>query len=467
MIERTITWGPTYQEMLDPATLPPEARQEAVRARGNDLAPAGLFGISWSDVHSGRVRVLRLPPELTGVEANILVLVGRDFPSGSLKVGPAYAAVMEAELDGRIRPGEATLVAPTSGNFGIGMAYIARLKGYRALVLMPRGRSAERYERVGAYGAELELVDCEGGNLLPVLELLRQRYEGQPGYLPLNQFAMMANYRFHRFVTGRSALDAAAGFGDGRVAAFVAAPGSAGTLAAGDEIKARFPDAAVVAVEPVECATLAGRGCGSHPVEGIADGLVNLIHNVLNTDYVALVQGDDCLRGLRVVQEGPGVLTRILGVPEAAAHSLVGLFGPSSIANILGAIRTAAALGIAAGQNIVTVAPDGFDRYPSTIAALEESHPGLVDQAVLRQWAAQVFRNAAAGPLYDLRTAQEKQRLFLQKETVWPRLGYGQEILEAMKSPSYWEGEAARVADYDRRLREAREQDHREDAKTV
>ena len=455
MVDRGIVWGPTYQEMLDPSRLAPELRQEAARAQGNELAPAGLFSISWSDVGSGRVRVLRLPPELTGVEANILVLVGRDFPSGSLKVGPAYAAVMEAELDGRVRPGEATLVAPTSGNFGIGVAYVARLKGYRARVLMPEGRSEERYERLRAYGAELELVRCDGGNLVPVLEMLRQRYEAQPGYLVLNQFAMMANYRFHRFVTGRSALDAAAGFGDGRVAAFVSAPGSAGTLAAGDEIKGRFPDAAVVAVEPAECPTLAGGGCGSHPVEGIADGLVNLIHNVLNTDYVAQVEGEECLRGLRVVQEGPAVLTRILGVPEPAAESLVGLFGPSSIANILGAIRTAVVLDIGAGQNIVTVAPDGFDRYPSVMAALE-TRPGAVDQAVLRQWAAQVFRDAGSGPLRDLRTAQEKERLFREKEAVWTRLGCSREVLEAMKSPSFWEAEAARVADYDRRLREAR-----------
>lgn len=466
MVERAFVWGPTYQEMLDPSNLPAEVRQEAVRALSNDLAPAALYGISWSDVRSGRVRVLRLPPELTGVEANILVLVGKDFPSGSLKVGPAYAAVMEAELDGRIRPGEATLVAPSTGNFGIGVAYVARLKGYRALVLMPRGRSAERYERVSAYGAELELVDCPEGNVLPVLELLRQRCEGERGYLPLDQFAMMANYRFHRYVTGRSALEAAAGFGDGRVDAFVAAPGSSGTLAAGDEIKARFPGAAVVAVEPAECATLAGKGCGRHPVEGIADGLVNLIHNVLSTDYVVPVQGEECLRGLRVLQEGPAVLTRILGVPEAAAQSLVGLFGPSGIANILGAVRTAESLGIPAGHNIVTVAPDGFDRYPSVMDSLE-AHPGLVDQAVLRQWAAQVFRGAAAGPLVDLRPAQEKERLFRQKEAVWSRLGYGPEVLEAMKSPSFWEAQAARVADYDRCLREAREQDHREDAKTV
>jgi len=452
---REFVWGPTYREMLDPSALPSATRQEARRARGNDLAPAGLFNIAWSD-ELGRVRVLRLPPELTGVAANILVLVGKYFPSGSLKVGPAYAAVMEAELDGTIRPGEATLVAPTSGNFGIGVAWVARLKGYRARVLISTGRSEERYERIAACGGDVEVIPGGEGGIGPILQKMRERYEGRPGHLVLDQFALMANYRFHRFVTGRNILEAAAGFGDGRVAAFVSAPGTAGTLAAGDEIKARFPDAAVVAVEPVECPTLVGGACGPHPVEGIADGLVNLIHNVLNTDYAIQVYGEQCLRGLRVVQQGPELLSHTLGVPEAAAQGLVDLFGPSGICNILGAMGAARALGIGADHNVVTVAPDGFDRYPSALAAFE-ARSGTIDRQILRHWAVEVFRGASSRGLHDLRTPEEKERLFQQKEATWTRLGYSREYLEDLQSPSFWEREAAQVADYDGRLREARE----------
>ncbi len=455
MADRSIVWGPTYQEMLDPSTL-----LEGLRARASELGAGDLFRIGWCEERNGRVRVLKLPPELTGVEANILVLVGKYMPSGSVKVGPAYAMVMEAELDGKARPGETTLVAPTSGNFGIGVACVARLKGYRALVLMPEGRSEERYERIRAYGAELEQIACGEGGISPVLQWVRERYAGRAGHLVLDQFALLANYRFHRLVTGRSVLDAAAGFGDGRVAAFVSAPGSAGTLAAGDEIKARFPDAVVVAVEPEECATLAGGGECNHHIEGIADGVVNLIHNVANTDYVALVHDEDCLRGLRVIQEGPAVLTRILGVPEGAAQSLVDLFGPSSICNILGAVRTARALGIGAGRNIVTVAPDGFDRYPSTMADLE-ARSGIVDQAILRHWAASVFRGANGRYLRDLRGAEEKERLFRQKEQAWTAMGYDPAYLEAMKTASFWEREYAQVGEYDRRLREARDAEPR------
>ena len=451
MPEHKIVWGPSYQEMLDPTLLGPATRQEALRALGGDeMSPANLFNITWRD-ERGRVRVIRVPPELSGVEANILVLIGKYFPSGSHKVGPAYATLMEAEVDGQITPGTVTIVGPSTGNFGIGTAYIARLKGYRALVVMPDDMSDERYERIRHYGAELDLTPGTESDVILTLERTHQRYVPDPAYKVLAQFELLPNYRFHRYVTGRSAIEAAAGFGDGRIAAFVSAPGSAGTLAAGDEIKARFDDCVVVAVEPEECATLYRGGQGSHRIEGIGDKMVPLIHNVLNTDYVMLVHDDDCVQGLRVIQEGPAVLSRALGVPESAAESLVGLFGISTICNILGAIKTAKALRIPAGRNIVTIATDGFDRYPSVMADLE-ARRGPVDQGVLRLWANQVFRGVDTRDVLDVRPAAEKERLWRMKEETWLRFGYPAEYLEAMKSPSFWQEEYAKIADYDRRL---------------
>ncbi len=448
-------WGPTYQEMLDPSLLPQATQQEALWAGpGAEPSAASLYNITWRD-ERGRVRVIKLPQELTGVEANILVLAGKYFPSGSHKVGPAYAALMEAELDGQVSPGQATLVGASTGNFGIGVAYVARLKGYQALIVMPEGTSEERCERVRRYGAEVELVPGAEGDLAPVLEQTRLRYRHNPAYRILSQFELLANYRFHRHVTGRSAIEAAAGFGDARVAAFVAAPGSAGTLAAGDEVKARFDDAVLVAVEPRECPYLFCGGHGSHRIEGIGDGVVALIHNVLNTDFVTVVPEEDCLYGLRAIQEGPGVLTRVLGVPEPAALSLVDLFGPSSVCNILGAIKVAKALRIPAGRNVVTVATDGVDRYQPLLAGLQGS-AGIVDQTAIRLWAGRIFGSAEPHGLLDLRPPAEKERLLRQKQELWTRFGYDPAYLQAMQSASFWEEEYARVADYDGRLRQAR-----------
>ncbi|MCL6430552.1 MAG: pyridoxal-phosphate dependent enzyme [Anaerolineae bacterium] len=449
-----IVWGPTYSEMLDPSLVPPTLLQGRPNGREREPSGADLFGINWRD-EQGRVRVVRLPTELTGVEANILVLIGKHFPSGSHKIGPAYAALMEAELEEQLRPGSVTLVAPSTGNFAIGAAYVARAKGYEAVVVMPEGLTDERYERVRRYGARIDLMPNGEGDLRELLRRTHDRYAGDPGYRVLAQFEAMANYRFHRFVTGGSILEAAAGFGDARVAAFVAAPGSAGTLAAGDEIKAHFDDALVVAVEPRECPFLACSRRGKHRIEGIGDGIVSLIHNVLNTDYAVLVAEEDCLWGLRVIQEGAQVLTRALGVPEGAAESLVDLFGLSGVCNILGAIRVARSLNIPSGRNIVTVATDGFDRYPSAMAGLERES-GHIDQAILRLRARLVFSGGEGTGLCDLRGAGEKERLHREKEALWSGLGYPDSYLRAMRSPSFWEEEYARVAEYDRLLRVAR-----------
>lgn len=455
MSDASFVWGPTYREMLDPTLLPPAIQQEARRAsQSNELSPANLFNISWCD-DCGRIRVIKLPQELTGVEANILVLIGKYFPSGSHKVGPAYSAIMEAEIDEQVTPGQVTLVSPSSGNFGIGAAYVARLKGYRALAVMPESASTERVERIRQYGAELELLPGGESDLPGILQQTYARYDGNPAYRVLRQFEMMANYRFHRYVTGRSALEASAGFGDGRVAAFVSAVGSGGTIGAGDEIKNRFPDAAVVAIEPMESPTLFSGGGGSHRVEGIGDQLVMLVHNVLNTDYVMLIHDEDCLQGLRAIQEGPEVLTRILGVPEGTASSLVGLLGVSSICNILGAIKAAKSLRIPAGRNIVTIATDGFDRYPSVMAGLQ-GPAGGPDLATLRMWAGRIFQGVSMQDVLDTHLPAEKERLFRQKEAAWSRFGYSTEQLQAMRSQTFWDEEYAKITNYDRRLQQMR-----------
>ena len=245
-----------------------------------------------------------LPKELTGVEANIVVMVGRHFPSGSHKVGPAYSTLMEGELAGEIEPGVHTVIGPSTGNFGIGTAYVSRLKGYAAVVIMPEGMSRERYQRIQQYGGALDLTPGSESDVILVLERT-EHYKKDPKNKILAQFELLPNYRFHRYVTGRSAIEAAQGHGNGRVAAFVSAPGSAGTLAAGDEIKAHFPDSVICALEPKECSTLFNNGRGTHRIEGIGDKMVTLIHNVLTTDYVMVIHDDDCVVGLDLIERMP------------------------------------------------------------------------------------------------------------------------------------------------------------------
>ncbi|HLJ44701.1 MAG TPA: pyridoxal-phosphate dependent enzyme [Bryobacteraceae bacterium] len=402
--------GPTYQEMLYPN----------LRAVTDEFDPNNLFNITWRGPDN-RIRHVLLSKELTGVEANIIVLTGRHFPSGSHKVGPAYTTLMEGELAGEIEPGVHTIIGPSTGNFGIGVAYISRLMGYSSIVVMPEGMSRERYERIRRYGAELDLTPGSESDVILTLERT-EHYKKDPRYKILAQFELLPNYRFHRYVTGRSALEAARDYGNGRVAAFVSAPGSAGTLAAGDEIKAEFSDSIVCALEPKECSTLFNNGRGTHRIEGIGDKMVTLIHNVLTTDYVAMIHDIDCIAGLAWV--------------EANCAPLKGLFGISGICNILGSIRMARHLGLGPDDNIVTIATDGFDRYPSVLADFDAS-------------AASFERDGAAEDILDVRPCEQKERLFAYKEEVWTKFGYSHEYLESLKSQSFWDNEYAKIEGVD------------------
>jgi len=442
-----LTPGPTYDEMRHPAALPPELRRRALAAaRSNELDPLNLFNITWRN-REDRVRHVVLPRELTGVVANIVVLLARDFPSGSHKVGPAYATLMEGQLAGEIRPGENTIIGPSTGNFGIGTAYIAHLMGYRCVVIMPDGMSAERYERIRRYGGELDLTPGTESDVILVLERT-EHFKKDAKNKVLAQFELLPNYRFHRYVTGEAALAAARGVGDGRVAAFVSAPGSAGTIAAGDEIKAQFADCTVVAVEPHECSTLTDNGRGQHRIEGIGDKMVTLIHNVLTTDWVARVHDDDCVAGLKVLEHGRPVVERELKLAPGALNSLGGWFGISSVCNILGAIKTAKMLQLGRDQNVVTVATDGYDRYPSVMQDLERRR-GPVGDAKIAEWYERIFRGATTDGMLDVRSGVQKERLFRQKREVWTRFGYSDAYLEKMKSQAFWDDEYAKIADID------------------
>jgi len=426
--------GPTYHEMLHPETLPQAIRARAAAARGNELDPANLFNITWRD-SAGNIRYVELPKALTGVDANILVLAGRWFPSGSHKVGPAYSTLVEGELAGEIEPGVSTIIGPSTGNFGIGTAYVSRLKGYSAVVIMPEQMSAERYQRIRQYGGQLDLTPGSESDVILVLERTEQ-YKKDAKNKILAQFELLPNYRFHRYVTGRSALEAAARHGNGRVAAFVAAPGSAGTLAAGDEIKARFPESVVCALEPKECSTLFNAGRGTHRIEGIGDKMVTLIHNVLTTDYVALIHDEDCVVGLDLLERRRPGVERLLGLQERALDTLGGLFGVSGICNIIGAIRMARFLHLGPDDNVITVATDGYDRYPSVLDNLaQRKGPATADHFEA------MFRALDPAEILDVRPREQKERLFDAKEEVWRDFGYSHAYLESMKSQSFWDSE--------------------------
>lgn len=448
-----IPFGPTYDEMLNPELVESEVRSRAMVALSEDeLDPINLFNITWKN-EVNEVRKVVLPPALTGIDANVVVLLGCGFPSGSHKVGPAYSTLIEGLVDGEIVPGKHTILGPSTGNFGIGTAYVSRLLGFRAIVIMPDNMSRERYERIRKYGGELELTPGSESDVILTLERTHAMMKN-PEYKALAQFELFPNYRFHRHVTGNSAIEAVRGVGNGRIAGFTSAPGSAGTIAAGDQIKAAFPEAKVAALEPYECSTLANGGRGQHRIEGIGDKMCTLIHNVLTTDFVILIRDEETIQGLKIFQDGVESLVK-LGVDRDFALGLRDCFGPSGICNVLGAIKLAKFLRLGPGDNVVTVATDGFDRYRSVLDDLDrrylETGPFVLDR-----WATDIFLRANDDLVFDFRRAAAKERLFAQKENDWLRFGYTRAFLDSMRDQAFWDEEYAKVRQYDERIKALR-----------
>lgn len=449
-----IPFGPNYDEMLDPGLLDKDVRAKALTAlKQDELHPINLFNITWKDA-TNKVRKVVLPPALTGIDANVVVMLGCGFPSGSHKVGPAYSTLIEGMVDGEIIPGEHTILGPSTGNFGIGTAYVSKLLGFRAIIIMPDSMSKERYERIKKYGGELELTPGSESDVILTLEKTRELMKN-PKNKALAQFELFPNYRFHRHVTGNSAIEAVKGVGNGRIAGFTSAPGSAGTLAAGDQIKVVYPEAKVAALEPYECSTLANGGRGQHRIEGIGDKMCTLIHNLLNTDFVILIKDEETVQGVKIFRDGVESLVK-MGVDRNFALSLRDAFGPSGICNVLGAIKLAKFLRLGPGDNVVTVATDGFDRYNSVLDEMDGRYLEMAP-VVLDRWAHDIFLGATEEHVFDFRKPSVKEQLFMQKENDWVKFGYSKEFLDSMRSQDFWDAQYAKVPHYNQKISASRE----------
>jgi cysteine synthase A len=444
-----VIYGPTFAEMKDPSLLPAPRRDEARAARARPLDPLNLWNLSWKA--NGAVPFTVLPEALTGVRAPIVVLSGRDFPTGSHKVGPAYSVLVEKQLDGACAPGEQTLVFPSTGNFGIGGAWVGPRMGYRSLVVLPEEMSAERFERIRSYGAEvIATPGCES-NVKEIYDKVR-KLRKEPQNRILNQFEEFGNYRFHFHCTGDAAEAAVASLGlDAK--AFVSAMGSAGTIAAGEHLRQRHADLRIVAVEPMQCPTLHSVGFGGHRIEGIGDKHVTWIHNVWATDLLVCVDDLECLEGLELLEEG-GATLEAEGVDKELVRSWAGFFGISAVCNILASIRAAVHYGFGPRQAIVTVATDGFDRYPSVMRRLDQEQ-GKMDAERARK-RVEIFRSRRTGWLLEA-TAELRRRWHNQKYFTWiEQQGKTVAELRAQEDPAFWTAEQGKADQIDRRIRERR-----------
>ena len=442
-------FGPTFAEMQDPGLVDPALRARAAEARQRPLDSLNLWNLSWKA--DGAVPFTVIPEALTGARAPIVVLSGRRFPTGSHKVGPAYSILVEKQLDGACAPGEHTLVFPSTGNFGMGGAWVGPRMGYRSRVVLPEEMSAERFERIRGYGADVIATPGSESNVKEIYDKVRE-LRADPASRILNQFEEMANYRFHFHCTGAAAEEVVGALGL-EVASFVSAMGSAGTIAAGEGLRLRHPDLRIVAVEPMQCPTLHSVGFGAHRIEGIGDKHVTWIHNVWATDLLVCVDDLECLEGLQLLQEGQATL-EAEGVDAERARSWTGFFGISGVCNVLAAIRAADRYDLGPQQAVVTVATDGFDRYPSVLQRLDREQ-GRMDAEKARR-RVEIFRSRRTGWLVE-GTPEVRRRWHNQKYFTWvEQQGKTVAELRAQEDPAWWVAHQERAHEIDRRIRERR-----------
>lgn len=291
----------------------------------------------------GNTPLLKLNRIVPEDAADVYVKLEFFNPAGSIKDRIALSMIEKAEAEGKLKPGD-TIIEPTSGNTGIGLASVAAAKGYHLIIVMPETMSVERRKLMQGYGAELILTpgaDGMKGSIAKAQELVDTK-----GYFMPMQFENPANPAIHEATTGQEIIDA---FGkDDLPDAFVAGVGTDGTLSGiGHALKKADPNIKVYALEPAESPLLKEGKAGKHKIQGISAGFIPKTLDQEVYDGIIEVSSDDAIKTGQAVGRLEGFLP-----------------GISAGANIYGAIELAKQLG--KGKKVVTVSPDGGDRYLST-----------------------------------------------------------------------------------------------------
>jgi cysteine synthase len=458
---------PTFAELADPASIGAEWAATLAGVDPDAADARNLYRVHWYNGpdRSGRVSVpehIVFPPELTGVDAPIVALLGNRFPMvRAHKVLAAYACLAPRIVTGQFDPTHQRAIWPSTGNYARGGVAISRIMGCRGIAVLPENMSRARFDWLESWVSDpADIIRTPGSesNVKEIYDACNELAE-DPANVVFNQFCEFPNHLAHYLATGRALARVFEVLQQSqptaRLRAFVAASGSAGTLGAGDHLKDLY-GSLTVAAEALECPTMLCNGYGEHNIQGIGDKHIPLIHNVTNTDAVIAVSDrtTDALDVVFNTAEGQSYLVQRAAVPAGAVGRL-GDLGLSSICNLLGAIKLAKHHGYGPDDVILTVATDGAELYAAERAAnvARFAHPDF-DQAAAAALVGEHLRGAGDDHVLDL-TEGERVRIFNLGYYTWvEQQGISLGDFDARRDQRFWRGLRDLLPRWDDHIRE-------------
>ena len=379
--ERNIIF-PTFAQMKNPDLIPDKIKEQLKEVGLWDVNPLNLFRITWKNEATaeggnfGGVNYLELPKELTGVDARIVVLVGKWMPTGSHKVGAAYGCLAPRLVTGQFDPTTQKAVWPSTGNYCRGGAYDSTLLACDSIAILPEEMSKERFDWLASVAGETIKTPGSESNVKEIFDKCWELRETGEDLMIFNQFDEFGNYLWHYEITGHAmeeVLQEVMGEDD-RYFGMASATGSAGTIASGDYLKQVYPESKIIASEALQCPTLLENGFGAHRIEGIGDKHVPWIHNSKNTDMIVAIDDNAVVDLARLFNEKEGQeYLKKQGVSEEIVAQLE-LLGFSGISNVLSAIKAAKYYELGENDVIITMLTDSMELYQSRLVEMHEEH---------------------------------------------------------------------------------------------